>query len=86
MSECLSEQAASWEKRLNEEYRAALGRAEVKPQALRAAQRLWVRYREANCGTYSTISGSISRIAASLCFRDVTRARTLELHEMRWTG
>ena len=45
-----------------------------------AAQRLWVQYRDANCGFYGTQDGSIRQVQAAECMRSMTddRARELE--------
>ncbi|WP_336963401.1 lysozyme inhibitor LprI family protein [Sphingobium aquiterrae] len=86
MSECLYGQSQIWDQWLNVEYRAALARAEVEPRKLREAQRAWLKYRDANCGVYRTVKGSIAIILADRCWRDMTRDRTLELREMDWSG
>ena len=86
MSECFQMQSDIWEKRLNLEYRAAMKRAEVDPGKLRTGQRAWLRYRDANCDTYYSVEGTIHTILTGLCWRDMTRARTLELRDMSWTG
>lgn len=86
MVACLSGQSELWDRRLNDAYRAALKRAEIEPRKLRYAQRAWLKYRDANCAAYASVQGSISRILATKCWRDVTRDRAIELHEMTWTG
>jgi uncharacterized protein YecT (DUF1311 family) len=86
MSKCFKSQSETWERRLDEEYRAALARAEIDPNTLRAAQRAWLRYRDTNCEAYHTVKGSIATILTERCWRDMTRDRTLELHDMIWTG
>lgn len=86
MVECAGKQADVWDKRLNVEYRAALKRGEVDKSQLIKAQRLWLRYRDENCATYSTVKGTIHRILEANCWRNMTRDRTVELHEMTWIG
>ncbi|PHQ63979.1 lysozyme inhibitor LprI family protein [Sphingobium sp. C100] len=86
MAECFTAQSDVWDRRLNEEYHAALRRAEIEPRQLRASQRLWLQYRDVNCAAYSTVKGSIAKILAGRCSRDLTRDRTLDLHEMVRTG
>ncbi len=86
MSECFRSQSDTWERRLNIEYRAAIARAEVDALRLNQAQKAWFRYRDANCEAYNTVKGSIHTILTGRCWRDMTRARTLELREMSWTG
>ncbi|MEJ2408912.1 MAG: lysozyme inhibitor LprI family protein [Novosphingobium sp.] len=86
ISECLKAQAAKWEERLATEYSAAIERAEVNVETLETAQRAWLKYRDINCEAYDTVEGSIHTILAGRCWRDMTRDRTLELREMKWTG
>lgn len=86
MSECLKAQSETWERRLTIEYSAALARAEIGGTALRRSQKQWLRYRDVNCAAYNTVQGTIHTILSGRCWRDMTRARTLELKEMDWTG
>ena len=46
---------------------------------LRAAQRLWVQYRDANCLYYGMGEGTIARLDAGECMRSMTEARAKEL-------
>ena len=46
---------------------------------LRAAQRLWIQYRDANCLYYGMGEGTIARIDAGECMRNMTKARAEEL-------
>jgi uncharacterized protein YecT (DUF1311 family) len=81
MVECLREKTEQWDKRLNRAYQQALKDAENPAQAdqLRAAQRLWVQYRDANCRYYDLGEGTIARIDAAECMRMMTEARAKEL-------
>lgn len=78
--ECVGKATQKWDKRLNSSYRELMKGSEPAQQtALRSAQRLWIQYRDANCGYYASQDGSISRIAAAECVRSITRERTCEL-------
>ena len=80
MVECLKDKTAQWDKRLNAAYQKALldaGSAQRDP--LRAAQRLWVQYRDANCLYYGMGEGTIARLDAGECMRSMTEARAREL-------
>jgi uncharacterized protein YecT (DUF1311 family) len=81
MVECLRAKTVQWDKRLNRAYQQALKDAGTPAQAdqLRAAQRLWVEYRDANCRYYDLSEGTIARIEASECMRSMTEARAKEL-------
>lgn len=84
MSECLKRQAAHWDERLNAAYKKALAAAELAQRAqLRTAQRLWIAYRDANCLYYGLGAGSIARLDAALCMRDMTERRAKELDRSR---
>ena len=78
--ECLKVKTAQWNRRLNAAYKQALEDAQPKQrEQLRAAQRLWVQYRDANCLYYDLGEGSIARIDAAECMRSMTQARAREL-------
>ena len=80
MVECLKAKTAQWDKRLNAAYQKALGTASDKQrEQLRAAQRLWVQYRDANCLYYGMGEGTIARLDAGECMRSLTEARAKEL-------
>jgi uncharacterized protein YecT (DUF1311 family) len=80
MVQCLKARTAEWDKRMNVAYRQAL--KDAVPQQLdhlRAAQRLWIQYRDANCLYYGMGEGTIARIEAGECMRSMTEARAREL-------
>ena len=80
MVECLKEKTAQWDKRLNAAYQKALQDAQpAQRDPLRAAQRLWVQYRDANCLYYGMGEGTIARLDAGECMRSMTEARAKEL-------
>ena len=61
-------------------YQQALKDAEPKQrEQLRVAQRLWIQYRDANCLYYGLGEGTIARIEAGECMRNMTEARANEL-------
>ena len=80
MVECLKAKTAQWDKRMTVAYQQAL--KDAMPQQreqLRAAQRLWIQYRDANCLYYGMGEGTIARIEAGECMRSMTEARAREL-------
>ena len=78
--ECLKAKTAEWDKRLNAAYKQALEDAQPKQrEQLRAAQRLWVQYRDASCLYYDLGEGTIARVEAGYCMKDLTQARAQEL-------
>jgi uncharacterized protein YecT (DUF1311 family) len=83
MVECLKAQTAQWDKRMTVAYQQAL--KDAVPQQrdqLRAAQRLWIQYRDANCLYYGMGEGTIARIDAGECMRNMTQARAKELEDI----
>ena len=78
--ECLKAQTAQWDKRMTIAYQEALKDAQPKQrEQLRAAQRLWIQYRDANCLYYGLGEGTIARIEAGYCMKDLTQTRAVEL-------
>jgi uncharacterized protein YecT (DUF1311 family) len=80
MVECLKAQTAQWDKRMGAAYQQAM--QDATPQRhnqLRAAQRLWIQYRDASCLYYGLGEGTIARIDAGECMRSMTEARAREL-------
>lgn len=82
MVECLKAKTAQWDKRLNAAYQQALTDAQPKQRdKLRAAQRLWIQFRDANCMYYRLGEGTIAAIEAGYCMKDTTQTRALELEQ-----
>jgi uncharacterized protein YecT (DUF1311 family) len=80
MVQCANYKTAYWDKRLNAAYARALKETEGKQrEPFRAAQRLWVQCRDANCLYYSRGEGTIARIDAADCMYRMTKSRALEL-------
>ena len=80
MVECLKARTAQWDKRMGIAYQQALKDAvPAQHDQLRAAQRLWIQYRDANCLYYGLGEGTIARLDAGECMRSMTEARALEL-------
>lgn len=78
--ECRDAETKQWDRRLNAAYKALQQRVDAgQRQPLTAAQRLWVRYRDANCGFYAAGEGAVSRVLAAECMRTMTRQRACEL-------
>jgi len=79
MVECLKARTAQWDKRMTTAYQQAIKDAgEKQREQLRSAQRLWIQYRDANCLYYGLGEGTIARIDAGECVRNMTKARAEE--------
>jgi uncharacterized protein YecT (DUF1311 family) len=82
--DCLSARTKAWDQRLNVAYQALTQRSDAgQQQPLKAAQRLWLQYRDANCRYYASAEGSIRQIEAAECLRAMTQARACELDAAR---
>jgi len=80
--ECVQAKTSVADQRLNAAYKALLARIEAaQRQPLLAAQRVWVQYRDANCGFYRVQDGSIRQVQAAECIRSMTEDRARELEK-----
>ena len=80
MVECLKAKTAQWDKRMTIAYPQAMKDAgPAQRDQLRAAQRLWIQYRDANCLYYGLGEGTIALLDAGECMRSMTEARAREL-------
>lgn len=78
--ECVEEKTRVWDERLNKAFKELPQRIDAgQISQLKAAQRLWIKFRGANCGFYGTQEGTIRQIQAAECRRPMTKDRTLEL-------
>jgi uncharacterized protein YecT (DUF1311 family) len=80
--DCVNAKTAQWDKRMNAAYQRALKADEPRRQEqLRTAQRLWIQFRDANCLYFDMGEGTIARIDAAECMRNMTEARARELED-----
>ena len=81
---CSSKEIKHQDQRLNKAYKAlkkSLSKSRQKD--LLSAQRLWIQYRDANCGFYNDPNGgTMHRMFAQECLMDATRSRAEELRSM----
>jgi uncharacterized protein YecT (DUF1311 family) len=81
MVECLNAKTAQWDKRMTSAYAQALKDAVPQQrEQLRAAQRIWIAYRDAIACVDG--EGTIARIDAGDCMRNLTEARAHELENV----
>ncbi|MES2819271.1 MAG: lysozyme inhibitor LprI family protein [Pseudomonadota bacterium] len=82
--ECTDEETLKQDGRLNRGYKAALqGFSDEQQPRLRDAQRLWVKYRDANCELYANLTGgTIDLINSASCVLDMTKTRAAELEQL----
>jgi len=78
--ECFKAKTAQWDKRMTIAYQRIMNAGEAKQrEQLRVTQRLWIRYRDANCLYYGLGEGTVARIDAGDCMLRMTQSRALEL-------
>jgi uncharacterized protein YecT (DUF1311 family) len=83
MVDCLAVKTQRWDKRMTIAYQQVMKDAPA-PQRdqLRAAQRLWIQYRDANCLYFGMGEGTIARVDAGECLRRMTEVRARELENL----
>jgi uncharacterized protein YecT (DUF1311 family) len=86
MEQCIARLTKAWDRRLNAAYRKLLQGSLQAEERLRAAERLWLQFRDANCRYYGTGEGTITRIHSAECFRSMTAHRALELEDLLNSG
>jgi uncharacterized protein YecT (DUF1311 family) len=80
--DCVNARTAQWDKRMNTAYHKALkADGPRRQEQLRTAQRLWIQFRDANCLYFDMGEGTIARIDAAECMRNMTEARARELED-----
>jgi uncharacterized protein YecT (DUF1311 family) len=80
--DCIGAMTKSWDQRLNTAYKNLTQRIDAgQREPLKAAQRLWVQYRDANWRFYASQDGTIRQIQAAECMRTLTQDRALELEK-----
>ncbi|MCD4502342.1 lysozyme inhibitor LprI family protein [Chromobacterium vaccinii] len=85
MLDCLSAEHARQDKQLNDTYRKLMAALPAKrQQRLQVAQRLWLKYRAANCNAYvDPDGGTAESLVAADCELASTAARAAELTKLQ---
>ncbi|MFJ4373583.1 lysozyme inhibitor LprI family protein [Pseudomonas japonica] len=85
MRDCSGVELKRQDSRLNQAYKQAMASLEAEQQGkLRDAQRLWVKYRDANCGMYYGLTGgTIDQLNGAGCEVDMTKQRADELEKLQ---
>lgn len=79
--DCIGQEIARQDPKLNQVYQQLIKSVSpARQKQLRDAQRLWLKYREANCRFYDDVDGgSLARILANQCMLDMLAERRAEL-------
>ena len=81
MVECTAAETKRQDVRLNKAYKNLMNTlSTTRKKELQNTQRLWMKYRDANCNFYyDPNGGSIVRVTSAGCFMDMTAERADEL-------
>ncbi len=84
MVSCNVKEAKVQDTRLNKAYKTALAAQEgTRKQQLQDLQRLWIKYRDANCAfAGSATGGTIDQVNGTACVLDMTQTRAQELEDL----
>ncbi|OPB14468.1 hypothetical protein BFW91_07750 [Pseudomonas fluorescens] len=84
MVSCNAKEAKVQDERLNKAYKTVLAAQEgARKQQLQDVQRLWIKYRDANCSfAGSATGGTIDQVNGSGCLLDMTQTRAQELEDL----
>ena len=88
MLDCMGSETEQHDARLNQNYKAAMQALDKGQQnQLRDAQRLWIKFRDADCALLGSLTGgSIDRINSASCFLDMTKQRADDLARLTEPG
>ena len=84
MVSCNAKATKVQDDRLNRAYKTALAAQEgARKQQLQDVQRLWIKYRDANCAfAGSATGGTLDQVNGSGCVLDMTQTRAQELEDL----
>lgn len=85
MLNCIAAETKRQDVRLNKAYKEIMGQlSNERQKKLQNTQRLWIKYRDANCGFYADPDGgSSAQVSASECFMISTAERASELEGLK---
>jgi len=85
MMDCIGAETTKQDARLNKAYKEVMAELEpARKKSLQAAQRAWLKFRDANCGFYADPEGgSLAAIEGNSCFMTATASRAKELEGFR---
>lgn len=79
---CVSGKAKAWQVRLDAALKTLLANQRpAQQERLKATQKAWAAYRDANCAYYANGEGTIARVEAAECQRVLTQQRARELEQ-----
>ena len=81
MLNCMGSETEQQDARLNQNYKASMQALTPAQQTqLRDAQRLWIKFRDADCDLLGSLTGgTIDSVNSASCFLDMTKKRADDL-------
>ncbi len=85
MIECIDAEFLRQDAQLNKAYQALMANlTEPRREKLKQAQRIWLKYRDANCDFYADPDGgTMAQVSANNCMLSTTAERARELESLR---
>lgn len=85
MLDCIAAETDRQDTRLNNAYKQTMASLNAnRKKQLQEVQRLWIRYRDANCDFYADPNGgTIATVNSNSCYMEATAARATELENLR---
>lgn len=85
MLDCIAAETKAQDARLNKAYKELITQLTAKrKKQLQDAQRLWISYRDANCGFYADPDGgTMATVSAADCVMSMTAKRAIELESLK---
>jgi len=85
MLDCIAAETDRQDTRLNNAYKRTMASLNAtRKKQLQEVQRIWIRYRDANCDFYADPNGgTIATVNSNSCYMEATAERTTELENLR---
>ncbi|MGB8697724.1 MAG: lysozyme inhibitor LprI family protein [Acinetobacter sp.] len=82
---CIAAETSRQDTRLNNAYKRTMASLNAtRKKQLQEVQRLWMRYRDANCKFYADPDGgTIAAVNSNSCYMEATAARATELENLK---
>lgn len=85
MLDCIGDENKRQDDELNKAYKNVMKElTPIRQKELKEAQRLWIKYRDANCNFYADPDGgTLARVVSADCFMNATAQRARELKNLQ---
>ncbi len=85
MLDCIGSETKRQDTRLNKAYKEVMAQlSPARNKELQAAQRAWIKFRDANCNFYADPDGgTMATVSSNDCFMSATASRAKELENFK---